>query len=361
MFRIVLSYFAGMPNKNNELVLLSKKCTKVVKDLVSVSCSAKDAVDHPEALLSTEKLRELYSELLLLRGDGENITTRIKHLIKQQESLQEYFILKEEETRRLIGVYATRELELKEEIGQRVKQLNAKKKTLSDIKAGLEEAMLFHEKDLATRETSCNSMLTEEAVCEDCHTKHYLEFVYKPCNSENESKKPDEEATENVKADEHGKYCCDTMREIADIQSQIFDSKSQIDDLATNLSLLYKERVRYHDEVTLIKEKVVFLKQAVEFWSLLKELSDETRDYTKLLTKIIEKASEKPRIASANATIKLAQTFLEAWEAEMMEAEKGRSHLLHLDFICIQCSVSSREMPYVVDNSLVCSDCFYLT
>ena len=94
---------------------------------------------------------------------------------------------------------------------------------------------------------------------------------------------------------------------------------------------------------------IVFVKKAVEFWLLFKQISEHSVDCTALLQKIVTQAAERvdyPALQS-ESNQHIADTFIDAWEEMETRTEYGGpNHVMEIEYRCSLHSVCS--VSYIV-------------
>lgn len=314
-----------MEKESAAVVLYTKKCTAPIKEIIH--------------LVQAGKVKEASSKLATLRGDGDKIVTSIEGLIAQQESLECSLIQKEEDIMRKIGVRAREEQELKNKLVTKRFELDTKKTALQQANTKLEVAR--REYDEARKKKAEAEREEERDVRTGAITGAVVGLLLGPIGALvgaglgagvgkivaelNEAVDRANAAVQRRSTDVNN-----AGKSISDFQQQVQSIEDQIGIQERVLAALHEERKICHDEVTKIKEEIVFLKQAMEFWSLLKLRAEESVDATKLVTTLMIKASEKPKLLFGRGTKIVAQTFIDAWDAVLSETETGYSNLLRL-------------------------------
>lgn len=313
---------------SKKIIPIGKKCTAILKTFIKLvfSGSPKEAAD----------------ELVKLKYDGVFLAIQIDSLLFEKETLQNYFITKETSSKRDIAECLHQLLMLKEEQVLMLANLERKTVILFHFKSKLGEppskAMLLKEDH-----NSVISVMISSGMLTESHDQLAHGINTKP-------------AKRNSTVEYYKSECSSTEESVTDIQETIMERKTQISSLEDKLDLLQREEEIYHKKVIQIKEKVSFLEQAVELWSLMHLLCNGNVDYTKLTNMVFKKATEKTRVVF-KATKQLDPTFIEAWESELIRAEKGFAYVLNFTFICCRCSGTYTSMPYIAGGSLHCAAC----
>lgn len=324
---------------------MGKKCTAILNTFIKFVFSGNS--------------KEAAEELVKLKEDGSLFAAQIDRLLCDQETLESYFIMKETNSKHDIIDCLQKLLLLKEEQADMLSKKERNTVILFHYKSKVEqtlEELTYIEQTLKILSKDTNDRNTVSAALS---ASGVLTSTLAGGNIQQLTKEIHaKEAARNVALEQYRSECNITEDTIVIIQENITERKTQISSLENKLKVLQKEKETYYKKVSKIKEKVAFLEQAVEFWSLMQLLSDKNVDYTKLTNVVFKKATEKTRVSlPSKITKKLPRTFIEAWDSELVQAERGFSHVLHFTFTCSKCGGTHTSMPHIVGNSLHCKAC----
>ena len=87
----------------------------------------------------------------------------------------------------------------------------------------------------------------------------------------NELREHEERAQREV--DRCRSECSNAESSIRASEQQVSSIQSQISSLSSQLTHMKQQRLKYHEEAGKYREAIVFLKDAVHFWSLFKQFS----------------------------------------------------------------------------------------
>ena len=96
--------------------------------------------------------------------------------------------------------------------------------------------------------------------------------------------------------------------------------------LCRDLQDLERQRMQYNSEAEKMKEVVVFLRQASQFWKEFQNISMEGSNRTAVIQRIIRKAKEKHnylRCLESAGTKKKVMTLFEAWKLIEIKCAEG--------------------------------------
>ena len=143
-------------------------------------------------------------------------------------------------------------------------------------------------------------------------------------------------------------------------ESQISPLQSEINNLSSQIHSLEQQRAQLHKSRDDIKAAIPIVKKFTEFWEMFKLLSSEGVNRTALLEKIVAIANEKGDYHALQSTGNqhIASNFLEAWEEiESMAGDGATNHMFSIDYTCVQCSTSCKELPHLSGSDFICSSC----
>ena len=143
-------------------------------------------------------------------------------------------------------------------------------------------------------------------------------------------------------------------------ESQISSLQSEINSLSSQISSREQQRAQLHKLRDEIKAAIPIVKKSTEFWHKFKLLSTKGGNRTALLEEIVAMANEKGdyhALQSAGSQ-HTANTFFEAWEEIESKASDGATnHMFSIDYTCVQCSTSCKELPHLSGSDFICSSC----
>ena len=322
--------------ESKEILSVGRSCTAILNTLIRFvfSGNSKEAAD----------------ELVKLKGEGVFFATRMEGLLSEQESLERYFIKKEAHSKQDISDCLRKLLMLKEELASFLSDLERKTVVLFYFKS-MHETFVDKAMKVMSKE--------EQVILGNAIYGSFGVLTDPPVEVATEELNHNKEAKIKFSAEQYKNECKVTEEAISIIQGEILERKTLINRLEIKLDILQKERESYSKKLTQIKEKIVFLVQAVEFWSLMHLLSEEDVNYAKLTTTVFKKATEKNRKISSSKPVNkyLAHTFIEAWDSELIKAEKGLPHALHFSFTCSRCGGTFTSAAHMLGGSLHCAAC----
>ena len=313
--------------ERKELIPTGKKCTTILKAFVRLvfSGNSKEAAD----------------ELVKLKNDGVFFAMQMDGLLFEQETLEDYFITKETKSIRDIAECLHQLLMLKEEQVSMLAYLERKSVVVIHLKSKLME-----------QETKVRLKEEHDSIVTVMVSSGLFHSLGDQSTTEIDTK----QVKRNTAIEYYKSECSNAEENIAVIQEKISERKSEVSSLEENLDILRREKETYHKRVSQIKEKVSFLQQAMEFWCLMYHLSNRNIDYATITTQVFKKATEKIRFIS-RGTKKSDHTFIEAWDSELIRAEKGLSQVLPFTFTCCRCRGTRTSMPHIIGGSLYCAAC----
>ena len=143
-------------------------------------------------------------------------------------------------------------------------------------------------------------------------------------------------------------------------ESQISSLQSEINSLSSQIHSREQQRAQFHKLRDEIKAAIPIVKKFTLFWEMFKLLSSEGGNRTALLEKIVAVAHEKGdyHALQSAGNQHTANTFLEAWEEiESMASDSTTNHMFSIDYTCVQCSTSCKELPHLRGSDFICSSC----
>ena len=143
-------------------------------------------------------------------------------------------------------------------------------------------------------------------------------------------------------------------------ESQISSLQSEINSLSSQIHSLEQQRAQLHKSRDEIKAAIPIVKKFTGFWEMFKLLSSEGGNRTALLEKIVSMANEKGDYHALQSTGSqhTTNTFLEAWEEiESMASDGATNHMFSINYTCIRCSTSCKELPHLSGSDFICSSC----
>ena len=318
----------------HEVIVIGKKCTAILSKFVK--------------LVFAGNPKEAMEELSKLKNTGDRFALHVDKLLHKQEVFESYFITKEEASKRDISECIHSLINLKEELVSMFSVLERNVVLMSYFKHNLESAVdkFLHVEDEVKVHHKHRSVLPVANSNGDSKdhlqdTSHY--HIDTKLKTTVENHKQEYEAAE-VK--------------VAILQEDIKGKKLRIQQMKQNLDSLQREKSAYQKRLSTIQDKISFLEQAVELWSLMRHVSDENASLEELSSAIFKKATEKTRsIVYSGPTKKIAHTFIEAWDSELVQAERGSSNILNFSFTCGKCGKVSSSIPHVKKRTLHCVTC----
>ena len=331
------------------LVKKGKNCVAVVK-------SALHDISNGHPNHASRKLHRLRHDSLLLEAEAEKLTKRL-------ETVENYFIAKDESILEEIGKLGRREEDVKgkktieeSRLAQHRSVLQDEQSRLSSAQDQLREA----ERKLDKAERDAITGLIAGSVVglftfgiAGAAVGATLAAIVNACKDEVAK------AKSNIERRESDRERAKSAVRVS--ENQISGIVSEIDNLEVKIRSLKEERLRFHEKAGEIKQNIILIKKSVEFWQLFKQASEHGASHTSLLEKIVNKANEKGdyRALHSGGSIRVATTFLEAWEDIASMAEEGSSsHNLAIEFTCASCRRNCTALPHVDSASRpVCVDC----
>ena len=333
------------------LVKKGKNCVAVVK-------SALHDISNGYLEYASTKLHGLRDDSLLLAAEAEKLTKRL-------ETVEKYFIAKEESVHKEIGKLGRREEDLKGEKNIEETRLGKHRSVLRDEQSRLSSAqdeLREAERKLDKAQRDAKTGLVTGAVVGvitfglvGAAVGASVAAIVNACKAEVAKAKSNVDRRESDR--ERARSA------VRASENQISSIVSEIDNLEVKISRLKEERLRFHEKAGEIKQDIILIKKSVEFWQLFKQASEHGAGRTSLLEKIVNKANEKGdyRALHSGGSRRVAKTFLEAWEdMESMAEDGGSSHKLAIEFTCAYCRRNCTALPHVDSASrLVCVRCCY--
>ncbi len=323
-------------DSKSEVVDVAKRCTTIVRSFVRHRFEG--------------NLKEATEELLRLKEDGERFAMMIDKFLFDQEVLESYFITKEADSKRNILENLHEYVKIKENqvsmygVLERnvvlMKMYHIKMDIASDKLTRFQNDLKTQAKDLKVR-TMPAAKKGNSANIDHPSNQNFI--TVDVLNEAVETNRKDfEEFGEKVSA----------------VQLDIKKQTNRIQAIQDQLEALKMEKLAYHKKLTAIQDKVTFLEQAVDFWSLTSLITSDESKMNELSTILFRKATEKSRaVIFSGATKKLAHTFIEAWDSELIQAERGYSHILNFTFTCAKCGRLSDSNPRLSGSALTCALC----
>ena len=295
-----------------------KKCTGIVKNAI--------------ALVQSGNLTEASIQLGSLKEEGKKIIKILESIIQKQTEEEANLIEKVENIQRQIAEVALREDKLKEEQRFCQHELQNKNRQLEDANSDLSRAE--SERDEARQNVDKVKDENKSRIIATSIIGGVAALFTGPvgimvasgiiartlADAEgrlSRAKSGVERRYSDVKT---------AKQRVRDLESKVQAVKVELKSCENIIAELERKRRECHDQVGQIKEKIIFFKQGMEFWSLLLNLSEENIDRSDLLIRILEKSSEKPKALLSSGSELLANTFLEAWEEFITKSETGLSN-----------------------------------
>ena len=144
-------------------------------------------------------------------------------------------------------------------------------------------------------------------------------------------------------------------------ENEVQAIQGEINSLGPQIREQEQKRLQSHKKMDEVKEVIAFLKKVTQFWELFADASKHGVSRSDLLKKIVDKAAEKEdlSILTHGGTQRVVGTFMEAWERVLAMADEGAANFtFQIEFQCFRCQQKRTALPYMQDNSFICTDCF---
>ena len=318
------------------MVAIGKRCIEILNSVIK--------------LMSQGDMEDASRQLLTLKTDGVNFAQKLQEIVKKQERLKSFFAKAEVNSKREITDCTHRVLELMEQHASLLSDLERNTVLSFHFKSKLD--MSLDELSIVSQATK---IISKEGSLRNKGTKDLLSYFSGEEDVKDEIYKKE---TQILSVVEHNRRQCRAAGVVLDtIRKKLKENKGKIIVLEDKLGELQRRKDGIHRKVLQIKQNIDFLDNALDFWSLMHLLS-ETGDNLEVMKVVADKATEKISLSSGSrATRRLASTFLEALESEMVQAEKGYSHVLSCGFHCEGCNTIRNTTPNIYGAMVLCTVC----
>ncbi len=337
----------------------------------AIARKGKDCIAHVN---NTGHADKASLQLATLKEDGADLEAEAQALAGRLEKVEEYHRQQGEDIQQKIGDYGHREEELQRQKSSVESKLSGQRSVLQSNQSRLAEAQSAlrsaeqwrRNKEREADNLQYSAMVIGAVVGIFTFGIGTLAGAATCAAAGAALGSLINELREEEKKAERHLECCRSDRSNAQSsveasERQIHTIQSEIASISVQIEEMKQQRLRYHRDAGEVKEAIVFVRESIEFWQLFKEASAHGVNRTELLHRIVEKARETSnlQILRNSASQRVTATFMEAWESmESMAAEGGTKNLLQIAFKCTQCDSNHTALPYVKDESFVCTACY---
>ena len=160
-------------------------------------------------------------------------------------------------------------------------------------------------------------------------------------------------------------------REVDRSKSDVSASEQQVSSVAAEIQSLQRQieeqkqnRLKCHQEVDNIRELIVFMKKARDFWDLFRVQAQDGKSRAELLQKIVDRAKEHQRwwsVVRGSGTQTIATSFMEAWEKVETMCDDSSPYVgFQIEYQCFICKRNTKGLPQIQDGNLECNECIRL-